>query len=247
MNGRKAHGQDLLCATGAVSDLCPFITVNLSGGAALSANFVPHDKGKQLLSSYSKMGLGSGASLTLIKDFANQAPFYAGSGFYQGLNQSSTSLVRMMAAFVGVNYRSMDDSSANKQDLSGLVLKAGAKGSMLPNLGINSQNGTGTKNMHAFVMPSAPLYVRRFEDIRGALQLGGVLSALDSTQQTKMLQAANSMSSMQQTKYMQMTAGQMLGQLFGCANLDNTKLISNAGSANIDPLMNPAFSTIWGI
>jgi hypothetical protein len=247
LHGRKAYGQDLLCSSGAVSDLCPFITVNLSGGAALSANFVPHDKGKQLLSSYSKMGMGSGANLTLIRDFANQAPFFAGSGFYQGLSQSSTTFVRMMSAFVGVCYRSQDDSSTNKQDLSGLVLKAGAKGTMLPNLGINSQNGTGTKNMHAYIKPSAPLYVRRVEDIRGALQLGGVLSALDPSQQTKMLQAANSMSASQQTKYMQMTAGEMLAQLFGCANQDNTKLISNGGSANIDPMANAAFAAIWGI
>ena len=65
-NSGVAEAQDLICNTVGVSGLCPFVSIKLSGGMAMSANFLPLDKGGQLLQSYSKMGMGAGATLPEI-------------------------------------------------------------------------------------------------------------------------------------------------------------------------------------
>ena len=52
------------------ASMTPFVTLNLSGGAGLSGNFVPMDAGRQLISTYSRMGLGDN-QLPIIRDFGN--------------------------------------------------------------------------------------------------------------------------------------------------------------------------------
>ncbi len=227
-------------------DLCPIVTLNLSGGAALAANFVPHDQGRQLLPSYSKMGLGTGSAVSLDREFANQAPFSATSGVLRGLRTSAAATTLAASTFVGVCVRSQDDSAMNKFDVSGLALKAGMKGKFLPNLGV-SNTDTGIRQAFALVRPSAPLVVKRYEDILGALGISGSLAALNSDQKIRLFASVKKLSESQSAKIMDLSGGALLARLMGCAQGDNSALIADSGSLDTDPLKNPAFATAWNI
>ena len=110
------------CVASATS-LAPFITLNLSGGAGLSGNYVPRDANMQPLSSYSKLGLGNNTganALSFESEFG--VPGFAS---FNG-NIVSQLLVQLRAncdvatlantAFVAVCVQSQDDTSANRFD-----------------------------------------------------------------------------------------------------------------------------------
>ena len=241
-----AEAQDLVCKVAGVSGLCPFIGIKLSGGMAMAANFLPHDRGKQLLPSYSKMGMGTGAGMNVDFEFANRAPFYGNSQLLEGIRQQALPTTLANANFVGVNVRSQDDSTMNKADITGLVSKAGISGKILPNLG-RANTDTGISSTYAFLRPAAPLIVSRYEDIPGALGVSGSLASLSNNQKTQLFNAFSSMSSTQARNIANVTNGALLGQLVQCANRDNSTAIGNASSGNTDPLGNTQFAQIWGI
>lgn len=242
----SAEAQDLLCKTVGAGDFCPFISIKLSGGAALAANFLPLDKGGLLLPSYSKMGMGLGGSVPVAYEFANNAPFYAASSLLAGIRANAAGTTLANANFVGTCVRSQDDSSGNKFDITGLVVNSGLSGKILPNLG-RANTETGVNNSFAYVRPPAPLIVSRFEDVVGSLGVSGSLGGLNQAQKTGLFRTIQSLSNSQVKAVQNMTGGNLLARLLGCANADNTNLISNTASLNIDPLANAAFATVWGI
>lgn len=242
----SAEAQEVLCKVAGTSSLCPFISIKLSGGMAMAANFLPLDKDGQLLASYSKMGMGLGSTLPVSYEFANKAPFYANSGLLAGIRAQATPLTLASSNFVGSCVRSQDDSAGNKFDITGLVVNAGLNGSLLPNLG-RANTETGAGQQFAYTRPPAPLVVGRYEDVAGALGVSGSLAALSTTQKSGLFNSIKSLSSSQSLAIQNMTGGTLLAKLLGCANITNTNLISNTSSLNIDPLANAQFSQIWGI
>lgn len=242
----SAEAADLLCKVSGGSELCPFISIKLSGGAALAANFLPLDQGGQLLPSYSKMGMGVGASVPVSYEFANQAPFYAASALLAGIRANASVQTLASSNFVGNCVRSQDDSSGNKFDITGLVVNSGLSGKILPNLG-KANTETGVNNSFAYIRPPAPLIIGRYEDVVGSLGVSGSLSSLDQNQKSKLFRTIQSISGTQAEAVKKMTGGNLLARLLGCATADNTNLIANTSSLNIDPLTNPMFATAWGI
>jgi hypothetical protein len=241
-----AEAADLVCASPGGADMAPFVTLKLSGGAGLSANYVPLDANKQLLPSYTKIGLGKGSSLRTVLEFSNNVPFYVLSGVLAGLRTSSSSDTRLKTAFVGVPVRSQDDSAGNKFDLSGMVGKAGVQGKILPNLGrVNSE--TGLSAQFALLRPAAPLVVSKFEDVSGSLGVSGSLATLSQAQKEKLFSAVNRVTASQAKDIENMSGGKTLSRLIQCANVGNQSLIANSTSQNISPLANPAFAAVWGI
>lgn len=242
----SAEAQEALCKVAGGSDLCPFISIKLSGGMAMSANFLPRDKGGNLLQSYSKMGMGLGATVPVSYEFANRAVFYGGSTLLTGIRTQASALTLASSNFVGASVRSQDDSSGNKFDITGLVATAGLTGSLLPNLG-RANTDTGANQQFAYIRPPAPLVVGRYEDVAGSLGVSGSLAALNQTQKSNLFKSIQNLSSSQAAAVQNMTGGTLLARLLGCANTANTTLISNVSSLNIDPLGNPMFSAVWGI
>lgn len=240
-----AEAQETLCNVVGGSGLCPFISIKLSGGMAMSANFLPLDKGGQLLESYSKMGMGSGATLPVAYEFANKAPFYAASSLLTGIRTAGV-LTLANANFVGACVRSQDDNSGNKFDITGLVVSAGLNGSLLPNLG-KSNTETGANQTFAYTRPPAPLIVGRYEDVSGSLGVSGSLAALNQQQKGALFNAVKGLSQAQSAAIQNMTGGTLLSRLLGCANIANENLISNTASLNIDPLGNTQLATAWNI
>lgn len=241
-----ARAEDLVCQATGGGDLAAFITLKLSGGAAMSANFVPLDKGGQLLPSYSKMGMGKGSSLQVVNLFANSVPFYNLSGMMNGITAQASALTLMKTAMVGVPVRSQDDSAGNKFDISGLVGKSGLVGQILPNMG-RSNTETGLNATYALLKPSAPLVVSRLEDVIGSLGVSGSLAKLSQPQKEKLFNTINGLTKAQAQEIQNMSGGQTLSNLMQCANLGNINLIQNSTSLNVSPLTNPDISRIWNI
>jgi hypothetical protein len=254
-----AEAQDAVCASSGSSSLPVFVQLKLNGGAAMSYNLIPHGEGGQLLSSYDRIGGGSGAAVqgsVLTNQFLNQPMFYSGSGMLAGILGSApannavaaTRLTTAISrsAMLSILCSSQDDSSANAFGMSGLIEKIGVKGGLLPNLGF-AETVSGIAANPALVTPSAPLRVRRLEDVVGALGLEGALSTLPQAQKEKLFDTIKNLSAGQKSSLSGLSGGQTLSKLIECANIKNYNLIQSAGNLNISPLGNTNFSQIWGI
>lgn len=245
-----AQAQEL-CKTGSTK-MAPIVNVNLSGGAGLSAQWIPLTEGRELLQKYHRIGLGLSSQLALQveKAFKNNAPFWSGSGFLAGLKTSMVpnlaSLAMNNAHFVGMCQQSANDSDSNKFSIAGLVDKAGLKGKILPPLG-RFDNGIGVSNSLAFLAGTPPLIVNNADNIVNALGVADRLAQLNQTQKTALFKTITSITEGQSRKLASMTGGDVLATLMNSANVDNTRLIENPSSLDIDPLSNAAFSQVWGL
>lgn len=238
----KAAG--VVCDVAKSSELPALITLNLAGGAGLSANWMPLDQGLQPLSSYSKMGQGTSPSA--IREFANQAPFFAGSGLLNALRAAVPDTMALLNTnFVGIAVRSQDDSSGNRFDITGLTKAAGLTGTLLANLG-TSNTATGNNTQPAFLSPPAPLVVGNYNDIVGALSVSGSLSSI-AARAPALFGAIQKLNALQAQKYLAMNYGEQLEQLMVCRSQDNTNLVANPNGAATDPLSEAPIATAWGL
>jgi hypothetical protein len=241
--GRNAKA-DVVCDVAKSSELPALITLNLQGGAGLSANWMPLDQGLQPLASYSKMGWGVGPAA--VKEFANQAPFFATSPLLAALKTAVPDTMALLNTnFVGVAVRSQDDSGGNRFDITGLTKAAGLTGTLLANLG-TSNTVTGNNTQPAFVTPPAPLVVGSYNDIQGALSVSGSLTKI-ATRAPALFSTIQKLNTLQAQKYAAQNYGQQLEQLMVCRSQDNTNLVSNPNGAATDPLSEAPVATAWGI
>lgn len=245
-NAQVAEAQEL-CKPGATG-LSALVTLNLAGGAAMSGNFVPHDKDRQMLKSYSKLGLGSTANLAnrLSREFGN-VPFYDQSQMLAGIRATASVDTLSRTAFVAIPCQSQDDSRDNKFDITGLATKAGLVGSILPNLGRES-TATGIRQQPALVTPPTPLAVGSVDDISNALGVAGSLASLTNPQKSKLFSLISRLSDSQARNIASLSGGKALGDLVRSATNDNISLASSEDNGT-DPLndstISDVFDTIW--
>lgn len=223
------------------------VTLTLAGGAMLAGNYVPMDEGRQVLSSYNKLGLGNN-SVPITREF-NNAPF-AGEGISKlitALRENTSATTREKTAFLAIPVRSRDDSNNNSFSISGLVAKAGLAGENLPNLGTRD-TVTGTKNKFAMVKPPNPLRVTKFSDIEGALggAGSGALADLSDAQRLKLFETVKGLSDQQVQKVMSDSGGRTLASLVKCALGENIKLMKRP-KPSLDVRQNANVAGIWGV
>jgi hypothetical protein len=235
------------CMVGGSGQWVPLITVNLQGGSNLSSHWLPLDQGGQMLPSYSKVGWGKAGAFSTDYEFANRAPFFSGSTLLTGIRTTATPAALASSVFVGVSVASQDDSSNNASDITGLARGMGLNGKLLANLGTaNTPTGNGTKP--AYVAPPAPLVVSGYQDITGALGVGGSLQPLVAANRAgKMFETIQKLSILQASKYVQQNSGSQLENVITCRTQDNTNLIANPDGNNTDPRGNATVAQIWGI
>lgn len=244
----EARAQALECPSAAgASSMASFVTINLAGGMAMAANFVPQDQGGQFLPSYNKMGLGDG-QLPIDNEFGN-VPF-AGQGISRllvGIRNTASAATLGNTAFVAIPVRSRDDSSMNPFDASGMVAKAGLIGTDLPNMG-NSSSDTGIRQMYAKVKPPTPLVVGNYNDIAGALALGvtGPMRNWSDEQKTRLVRLVKNLSSSQVEKVNRQAGGRMLATLVNCAMGKNVEL-STQPPPPVDVRQDAALAAVWGV
>lgn len=249
----QAHA-DPVCAA-AASGMIPFVTLNLSGGAGLQANYVPMDQGLQLLPSYQVMGLGDN-QLPIETEFGG-VPF-AGvdptnnvliSKFLQGLRQKAPEAIQK-TAFIGVCVRSRDDSADNNFSVDGLLAKAGLIGTQLPNLGINNNTGTGINQRASFVSPQAPLIVNSLNALTGALGYAGAIGTqLNKAQQQSLAKLISNLSQSQTKSLLSMSSGTATKQLIDCAGVKTGEVLvqNNVVDPRLDASVGASMSTLWGV
>lgn len=244
---QQAYAQSSNCpSSSGGSDLAPFISLNLSGGAMLAANFVPMDQGLQPLPSYDKMGLGNGA-VPIVREFGN-VPF-AGNGiskFLTALQAAAQATTIAKTAFVAIPTRSRDDSGDNKSDISGMVAKAGRVGQSLPNLG-QADTDTGVRSLFAYVKPPNPLRVRSYNDIQGALGGAGVgaLSTLSTGQTVSLLRLVKNLNDRQIAEVANNSGGDTLGKLVSCSSGQNVNLAAQPKPV-LDARQSADMRAVWG-
>ena len=218
---------------GAASVMPSFITLNLSGGAGLAANYLPRTSGGSLLSSYSKMGNGnnSGANaLTPATEFG-VASFYANSGLLAGLRSGASATALANTAFVAMCVQSRDDNAENKFDASGIITKLGVTGSMLPNLGTEA-TASGIRQASATVSPPSPLVVGNVDDIANSIGYTRSLKAsLTVNQHTKLAKLVASLSASQARKLDSITSTAGVRDLIDCAGIKNSGLVGQGANA----------------
>jgi len=220
-----AHASEAGCASG--SGLPALMIVNLSGGSAMTANFVPMLADGSMLPSYSKMGMGQ--SPEIVRDF-NNVPFYSGGTFLQGLQSAlaaeTSQTVRNNTSFVGLCVRSRDDSAENPFAIEGLASRAGLVGNIMPNL---QRMAGGYNHKYAGISPPAPLTVNAVNDIANSLGYAGALkNSLNQGQKQSLARLISNLSSTQSRRLASNSSGAQVAEIVRCAGIKNIDL--NQGS-----------------
>lgn len=237
----------VVCAAGKVGEWIPLITVNLQGGANLSSHWMPMDKGGQMLPSYSKLGWGKAGGFGVDYEFSNKAPFFGGSSLLEGLRATASAATLSSSAFVGISVTSQDDSASNPSDITGLARGIGLSGKILPNIG-TVNTGTGNGTMPAFLPPPAPLIVSAYDDLTGALGVGGSLQPLVAAGRAgKLFETMQKLSAHQAGKYLELNGGTQLQNTVTCRTQDNAALVANPGANNTDPRADAGVAQVWGL
>ncbi len=255
-----AMAADPQCAAAPGSAMPGFIHVNLSGGASLSSNAPPLGQDRNPLAKYDLLGLGP--DNTFLSDDARSHTAFQGvrlSGnktagtpaghFWLGLSGVTTQATLDKTSFVCICVTSSDDTSSNLLSAMGMVSAAGLTGELLPGLGSRDGTGTGVGQQPAIVKPAAPLIVRNYTDIEGALKPAGSLATrLSDGRRQKLLELVNSLSGSQARAVASpgSATGTKLAQVVECATGKNIELASKA-DPGIDPGLNAAVATLWGI
>ncbi|MEZ0391669.1 MAG: hypothetical protein ACAH59_05605 [Pseudobdellovibrionaceae bacterium] len=244
---KSAVAQNAINCAAGTGGWVPLITLNLSGGANLSSHWLPLDQGGNLLPSYSKMGWGKANAFTADAEFANRAPFFGGSTLLSGIRATAAASTLSSSVFVGISVTSQDDTSTNNFDITGLARGMGLNGKILANLG-TSNTATGIGQMPAFLPPPAPLVVANYQDITGALGVGGSLDPLVAAKRAGTLfQTIQQLSAYQASKYVGLNSGNLLQSVITCRTQDNTALVGSANGNNTDPRGNAQVAAIWNL
>ncbi|MCB0412784.1 MAG: hypothetical protein KDD50_00520 [Bdellovibrionales bacterium] len=229
------HAANAACATGG-NDMIPILNVNLDGGAAMSGNLIPMDKGGQLMASYSQIGSNDIVNEITRPFGETSAAFSVQSGIAQGI-QNTMGLNAQNVAAIGFMAGSTDDSNSNYWGINGFINRAGVAGTILPDLGQNV-------NQQAYFTPPSALNVGSFADIEAAIGVGGALDLLNKTQKGKLLKVIENLSASQARKLAQQSGGKTLNQLIEDATGLNTELLT-ANDLGIDPSTNAGFQNVW--
>lgn len=242
------------CATESAGSV-PFVTLNLAGGAGLSANYLPLDAGGNPLPSYSKMGNGSGGNIPArMSEFGN-ANFATPNGtiggqFIAGVRLRASQAARDNTAFVAGCVQSRDDSGENAFDASGMAFKGGLVGSILPNLGSRG-TPTGINQKPSTLSPPPPLVVNSFANLTNSIGFTRALATgLTPDQRNKVAKLASSLTGSQARRLASINSAAHVTNLVECAGIKNTQLVAG-GSSAVDPLLDPAvgaaIATLYGI
>jgi hypothetical protein len=242
MLGNQAHAADCPVPL----SLIPMVTVNLSGGAAMAANYVPQNAARQPISTYSKLGLGNN-QVPIERAFGNSP--WAGNGiskFLAGIKVNATADTMAKTAFIGFCVDSQNDTNQNKFDVSGAVTKAGLVGANMPNLG-NRNTRTGMNQSAGFAAPPAPLVVQNYSALLTSIGYSASLgSTLNAAQKNSLVKLMSNLTESQTRKIASIDGGANVKTVLDCAGIKNVDVLA-AGASAVDPRANASFSSVWGI
>lgn len=231
------------------SGLAAFVTLNLSGGAALMANLLPRDQAFNPLPNYASLGYPT--MPTMVTEYGSPS-WSSSSGLLAGLNAVITdTAVRNKVQVIQISVASVDDSGSNRFDASGMVYAAGLRGTLMPNLGRRSTS-TGINQLAAQMPPPQPLIVNSVNDIVNALGYTAALNngGLSANQKQKLATLVGNLSAAQSRKLASISSVAHVKDLVECAGVKNATVVGAAANL-VNPFANGAsaqaqqVATIW--
>jgi hypothetical protein len=245
-----ANAQDASTCVNMNGTMIPLVTLNLSGGAAMSANYLPMNAANQPIATYSKMGLGNN-QVPIEREFGN-VPFAGNvngvllSKMLIGIRSAASAAALANTAFVAIPCDSQNDTGGNKFDISGAVTMAGLVGSQMPNLGRNNTR-TGINQAAGIISPPAPLIVSSYTSLLSSVGYGASVGAnLNQNQRESLTKLVSGLSSSQTRKLASLKGGEPVKHLLDCAGIKNVDVVK-LGASVIDPRKNTAMATTWNI
>lgn len=254
-----AYGADS-CAAPPGSVMPAFITVNLSGGWSSASNLPPLGIDRNPLAKYDLLGLGpdntfyssatqSFTSFQGVRLAGDKTTNVPAGHFWAGFFAVATQAAVDKTSLINVAVTSGDDQNSNLLFAGGMVAAAGLSGDLLPTLGTSGNTGTGVGQTAAKLPLPAPLIVRNYTDIEGALKPAGSLATrLSEGRRTKLLELINSLSGSQARTVASVgsATATKLAEVVECATGKNIELSAKA-DPGIDPGLVPGVATVWGI
>ncbi len=226
--------------------MIPFFSIHLSGGAAMSSNFLPMGKDGAPISDRSRMGLGRG-DIAIEKAFGGAT--FAGGGISKMLTgmKAKMGAAEAKTSFVGICVSSFDDSDKNKFDPTGLLLHTGYRGSYLPQ--INSLAGSSMPFQPAMVTPTTPLLVKSVADMQNVLTLSGSMKNMSKNEKFQIGKLISRLNSSQLKKISRAPSSANIKKVFECAGIKNQDLLKTGGG-DVNPFASghehrSKFNSIW--
>lgn len=227
--------------------MIPFVTLSLSGGAALHGNFVVKGKGGELLSSYSKLGLGKAGFAT---EKIMGADFASSSRLHQGIKSVASIQALSKARLVGVCTNTANDTNALAAlrpfyDLSGPLEKAGLVGKILPSV----HQGAGAENLKpVFGAPNSVLELASLDSMFGALNYSSVLAG-NAVLNKKQKEALSSfVGKMTQSQVNRLNnQDDSLKTVLAEAGVKSADIIKAGGASGVDPRKDVNAKVVYGI
>ncbi|MFM6927518.1 MAG: hypothetical protein ACKOX6_03600 [Bdellovibrio sp.] len=234
-------------AVAAEAPMMPFVTLSLSGGAALHGNFVVKNAGGDLLSEYTKLGLGKAGfstSRVMGADWANS------SQFHKGIQSVASADALSRANLVALCTDTANDTNALAAsrpfyDLSGPLERAGLVGSTLPGLHF----GSSAENLRpVFSAPNTTLNVATLSDLFAALNYSSVFAdngILNKTQKGALGKFVSRMTASQAEKLN--GSDDSVKKALKEAGIKSGAIIEAGGATGIDPRQDVNVQSVYKI
>lgn len=247
---------DVGCAAAGGSSMPAFFTVHLAGGGGIANNLPPLDIGRQPLSRYDTLGLGSNDAVftdpnlghelfpgVRIPGTREQGTAGMAGRFWTGMYLRTSQATLDRSNLVNICIR-MNGDSTHSIEASGLVAASGLSGDLLPKIVLGSRNYN-----ESIITSVAPLIASNYASIESALRPAGVLaSRFSPARRQKLLEFISGLSGSQARRIASAgsASGAIMQKLVECATGKNVEITSN-NDPGIDPLLNSGVAGVWGI
>lgn len=237
---QKAQGQE-------VASMMPFITLSLSGGAALHGNFVVKNAGGDLLSAYTKLGLGKAG---FAMESLLGAEFASTAQLHKGIKSAASNDALSKSRLVGLCTNTANDTAALVAqrpfyDLSGPLERAGLVGKVLPAV----HQGAGSENLKpVFGAPNSVLEMATLDSMFGALNYSSILAdngILSKKQKEVLSSFVGKMTRSQIAKLNSKDDG--LKDVLKEAGMKSSEIIAAGGASGVDPRLDAKVRSIYKI
>lgn len=227
--------------------MMPFVTLSLSGGAALHGNFVVKNAGGDLLSAYTKLGLGAAGFAT---EKLLGADFAATAQMHQGIKSVSSNAALSKARLVALCTNTANDTAGQAAlrpfyDLSGPLEKAGLVGKILPAV----HQGTNAENLKpVFGAPNSVLDIASLDSMFGALNYSSILAdngLLSKKQKDALSSFIGKMTKSQIAKLNSKDDG--LKTALEEAGIKSGEIIKAGGASGVDPRKDANVQAVYQI
>ncbi|XGC82440.1 hypothetical protein ACES2L_08115 [Bdellovibrio bacteriovorus] len=227
--------------------MMPFVTLSLSGGAALHGNFVVKNAGGDLLSAYTKLGLGN-AGFQIEKVLG--ADFAATAQLHKGIKSVASADALSKSKLIGVCTNTANDTAGQSAlrpfyDLSGPLEKAGLVGKILPTV----HQGSNAENIKpVFGAPNSTLDLASLDSMFGALNYSSVLAnngILNKKQKDLLSKFVGRMTKTQVAKLNAKEDG--IKTVLEEAGVKQGDIIAAGGASGVDPRTDANASAVYKI